>query len=80
MDRGREENRRRLAELAETERRKRAAAEPEIARKEAALARAKTELARTLVELELTEAELEAERPIPANDDETTDPGGDDRS
>lgn len=69
MDERREENRRRLKALAEAERVKRAAAEPEIARKQAALARARADLARTLVELELTEAELEAERPLAANDD-----------
>lgn len=76
----REENRRRLAELAEAERRKRAAAEPAIARKEAALAEARAKLARTLADTERMQAELDASRSDPAadpaNDDSPTTPEG----
>lgn len=70
MSDAREENRRRLKELAEAERLKRAAAEPEIARKEAALAKARADLARLNAEVELMQAELDALSPEPANDDE----------
>jgi outer membrane protein TolC len=66
----RDENRRRLKELAEAERLKRAAAEPEIARKEAALAKARADLARANDQVARLEAELEALKPEPANDDE----------
>jgi uncharacterized protein involved in exopolysaccharide biosynthesis len=59
MNERREENRRRLTELATEDRRKRAAAEPEIARKEAALARARADLARVNAENALLEAELD---------------------
>lgn len=69
MDERREENRRRLKELAETERRRRATAEPEIARKEAALARAKADLARVEADVDRMQAELDVLKAEPANDD-----------
>lgn len=70
MSDAREENRRRLKELAEAERLKRAAAEPEIARKEAALAKARADLAKANIEIQLMQAELDALQAEPANDDE----------
>ena len=69
MDEEREEHRRRLAELAAEDRRKRAEAEPEIARKEFALARAQRDLQRVRDDNTLLEAELDALKPAPANDD-----------
>jgi hypothetical protein len=65
----REENRRRLAELAAEDRRKRAAAEPEIARKEAALLKARTDLARLNEENALLEAERDALQAEAADED-----------
>jgi hypothetical protein len=56
----REENRRRLAEMAAEDRLKRAAAEPEIARKEAALLKARADLARLNEQNALLEAERDA--------------------
>ncbi|HEX8569025.1 MAG TPA: hypothetical protein VF699_03755 [Caulobacteraceae bacterium] len=69
MDQRREENRRRLAELAAENRRARAAAEPEIARKEAALAKARADLARLDEENALLEGELDSLRADSADDD-----------
>jgi uncharacterized membrane protein len=66
----REAHRRRLAELAAEDRRKRAAAEPEIARREAALAEARARLRRLNDENDELEAELDGAKPAPANDDE----------
>ena len=65
----REENRRRLAELAAEDRRKRAAAEPEIARKEAALLKARADLARLNEENALLEAERDALQAEAADED-----------
>jgi hypothetical protein len=70
MEDGREEHRRRLAELAAEDRRKRAEAEPEIARKEAALAEARARLRRLEEDNALREAELNAARLAAANDDD----------
>ena len=69
MDERREENRRRLAELAAEDRLRRAVAEPEIARKEAALARARADLARVNAENALLEAELDGVEAEPAPDE-----------
>jgi len=69
MNEAREEHRRKIAELAAEDRRKRAAAEPEIARKEAALAKAQRDLQRVKDENDFLEAELDALKPDPANDD-----------
>src|SRR3712207_2116239 len=62
MDDRRQEHRRRLAEFAAEDRLRRAAAEPEIARKEAALAEAQARLARTRADNEALEVELDAAR------------------
>jgi predicted nuclease with TOPRIM domain len=70
MDDRLQEHRQRLAELAAEDRRKRAAAEPEIARKEAALAEARARLRRLNDDNALLEAELDGSEPAPANDDE----------
>ena len=69
MDERRQENRRRLAEMAAEDRRRRALAEPEIARKEAALAKARADLARSIEANTLLEAELDALQSAPADDD-----------
>ena len=69
MDERREENRRRLAEMAAEDRRRRAVAEPEIARREAALAQARADLARVDEANTALEAELDALKSDPANDD-----------
>jgi hypothetical protein len=68
MNERREENRRRLAEMAAEDRRKRAAAEPEIARKEAALAAARADLACLNEENALLEAELDGLESDPADE------------
>ena len=69
MDERREQNRRRLAEMAAEDRRRRAVAEPEIARKEAALAGARADLARVNEQNALLEAELDDLKTDPADDD-----------
>ena len=69
MDERREENRRRLAEMAAEDRRRRAVAEPEIARKEAALAQARADLARVDEANAALEAELDALTADPPTDD-----------
>ena len=70
----REENRRLLAELAAEDRRKRAAAEPEIGRKEAALLKARADLARLNEENALLEAERDAIQAEAGEDSPGSDP------
>lgn len=70
MDERREAHRRRLAELAAEDWRKRAAAEPEIARKEVALAEARARLRRLDDDNALLKAELDAAKPDPSDEDQ----------